>query len=82
MVLKLIELASKVDPAWLVEIAPQLVEEKAGLSPQYDSEEDMVVSTTQTFFNGQKVREVQVADGEHPEAASVFADWLAGRVLA
>ena len=82
MVLKLIELASKVDPAWLVEIAPQLVEEKTGLSPQYDPEEDTVVSTTQTFFNGQKVCEVQVADGEHPEAASVFADWLAGRVLA
>lgn len=80
MVLKLIELASKVNPMWLTEIAPQLVEQKAGLSPRYDASKDIVVSTTQVFFNKQMVKEEAVADGEHPEAAKVFATWVASQV--
>ena len=80
MTLKLIELASRVNPDWLVEIAPQLVERKTGLSLRYDAEKDIVVSTTQVFFNGQMVREEVVADGQHPEAAKVFAQWLASQM--
>lgn len=81
MVLKLIELASKVNPMWLTEIAPQLVEQKIGLSPRYDASKDIVVSTTQVFFNKQMVKEETVADGEHPEAAKVFATWVASQVV-
>jgi len=77
MTLKLIEMASKVDPMWLTEIAPHLVEQKTGLSPHYNAEKDTVVSTTQVCFNGQVVKEEVVADGEHLEAAMVFARWLA-----
>lgn len=80
MVLKLIELASKVNPMWLTEIAPQLVEQKVGLSPRYDASKDIVVSTTQVFFSKQMVKEEAVADGEHPEAAKVFATWVASQV--
>ena len=80
MTLKLIELASKVDPMWLVEIAPQLTERKNALNPRYDSAKDVVVSTTQTYFNGAMVREETVADGENPEAANVFASWVASQV--
>jgi hypothetical protein len=80
MVLKLIELASKVNPMWLTEIAPQLVEQKTNLNPRYDAEKDIVVSTTQVFFNKQMVKEEAVADGEHPEAAKVFATWVASQV--
>jgi len=79
LTLNLIELASNVDPMWLAEVAPQLVKQKTGLSPCYDAEKDTVVSTTQVFFNGQMVREEVVADGNHPEAATVFARWLSGR---
>lgn len=75
-VLKLISLATRVDPTWLVEIAPHLVKTKTGLRPTYDVEKDVVVSVTETYFNGQKVSEDSVADGEHPEAATVFAQWL------
>ena len=82
LVLNLIELASKVDPTWLVEIAPQLVETKTGLRPQYDADQDMVTSTTETYFNGQLVEEIGVADGEHPEAATVFARWFTNQVAA
>lgn len=78
-VLKLIRMASKVDPAWLVEVAPQLAERKTGLNPRYDAQKDVVVSTTQTFFNGQKVQEETVADEENSAAAAVFARWLAGQ---
>lgn len=80
MTLKLIELASKVNPMWLTDIAPQLVEHKTGLSPRYDAGKDIVVSTTQVFFNGQMVKEEAVADGQHPEAATVFAMWVAAQV--
>jgi hypothetical protein len=76
----LIELASKVDPTWLVEIAPQLVETKTGLRPQYDADQDVVTSTTETYFNGQLVEEAGVADGEHPEAATVFAGWFTNQI--
>ena len=82
LVLNLIELASKVDPTWLVEIAPQLVETKTGLRPQYDADQDVVTSTTETYFNGQLVEEIGVADGEHPEAATVFAGWFTNQVAA
>jgi HrpA-like RNA helicase len=78
--LRLIELASKVNPMWLTEIAPQLVEQKTGLSPRYDTSKDSVVSTTQVYFNGQMVKEEVVADGHHPEAAAVFATWMAAQV--
>jgi len=80
MTLKLIELASKVNPMWLTEIAPQLVEQKTSLNPRYDAQKDSVVSTTQVYFNGQMVKEEAVADGQHPEAASVFASWVAAQV--
>jgi HrpA-like RNA helicase len=82
LVLNLIELASKVDPTWLVEIAPQLVETKTGLRPQYAVDQDVVVSTTETYFNGQLVEEANVADGENPEAATVFAKWFTNQVAA
>ena len=82
MTLRLVELASKVNPMWLTEVAPQLVEQKASLNPRYDAEKDFVVSTTQVYFNGQMVREEAVADGAHPEAAEVFATWLTEQVLA
>lgn len=80
MTLKLVELASKVNPMWLVEIAPQLTEHKTALNPRYDSAKDVVVSTTQTYFNGAMVREETVDDGENPEAANVFASWVASQV--
>lgn len=80
MTLKLIELASKVNPMWLTEIAPQLVEQKTGLNPRYAAEKDIVVSTTQVYFNGQMVKEEAVADGQHPDAAAVFATWVAAQV--
>ncbi len=79
-VLKLVRMCTKVDPSTLTEIAPQLVEEKTGLSPAYDSAKDVCVSTTQKFFNGMKVGETRAEDTDHAEAASLFAGWLASQM--
>lgn len=78
--LRLIELASKVDPAWLAEVAPQLVKIEEGLNPGFDFKQDSCLSTTRTHFNGQQVKEERVATPEHENAAEVFAGWLAGQM--
>ncbi|OGG59332.1 hypothetical protein A3C89_02390 [Candidatus Kaiserbacteria bacterium RIFCSPHIGHO2_02_FULL_50_50] len=76
MTLRLIEMASKVDPMWLTEIAPQMVEKKTGEHPYFDAKEGTVVSTTQLLFNGQVVREETVLDPQHPQAAAVEVEYL------
>ncbi len=79
--LHLVSMASSVDPALLAEVAPQLVERRTGLSPRFDVEKDSVVSTTEIFFNGQKIGEEVVADPEHPEAANIFCAWLTAQMM-
>jgi len=77
MTLNLIRMATKVDPIWLVEVAPQLARRETGLSPMYESEKDVVTSVTETYFNDQLVREERASDPEHPQAADLFAEWVA-----
>jgi hypothetical protein len=79
MTLHLVEMASRVNPMWLAEIAPQLVEFKTDLNPRYNPEKDVVVSTTETYFNGAKIGEETVDNPEHGDAGEVFARWLSGR---
>jgi hypothetical protein len=81
MTLRLIRMATKVDPETLAEVAPQLVEKKVGLNPRFDADQDCVVSTTEHWFNGTKTGEVTAADRAHPEASRVFAAWLATQTL-
>lgn len=81
MTLHLVRMVTKVDPAWLVEIAPQLVKTDGGIDPSYDATGDVCLSTFRTHFNGQKVAEVREATPEHPEANRLFAEWLAGQMV-
>lgn len=81
MTLHLVSMATAVDPAILSEVAPQLSEQKSGLSPRYEAEKDMVTSVTEMYFNGQKVREERVEDLAHPEASQLFAAYLAAEML-
>lgn len=76
MMLRLVACATVIDATLLAEVAPQLVEKKTGLSPRYDATKDVCVSTTQIFFNGQRVADEVVEDPEHPEAADIFCAWL------
>lgn len=78
--LRLVRMTTKVKPEWLAEVAPQLVEKRAGLDPRYDDRKDMCVSTTQVFFNGQMVKEETVPDPEHGQAADLFCTWLASQM--
>lgn len=78
--LHLIRMATKVDPSWLVDIAPQLARQDSGLRPTYDAMKDVVVSTTQTFFNGQMVGEEVIESPDHPEASRMFVRWLAAQI--
>jgi HrpA-like RNA helicase len=80
MTLRLVSMATAVDPMLLAEVAPQLVELRTSLRPYFDPAKDSVVSTTETYFNGQKVREAVFADPEHPEAADIFCTWLAAQM--
>ena len=66
--LLLVRFASAVNPAWLSEIAPHLVETRGGTYPRYDHHRDEVVSTTEIWFNGQQIQSKVVPDPTHPEA--------------
>ena len=81
MTLRLVRMATKVDPTWLVEIAPQLVKIETGLSPAYDPNQDVCVSTARTNFNGQVVKEDRVQTPEHDAASQELAKWIAGQMV-
>ncbi|OIO37982.1 MAG: hypothetical protein AUJ72_03385 [Candidatus Omnitrophica bacterium CG1_02_46_14] len=78
--LNLVSMLTKVDPAWLVDVAPQLVQIEEGLSPYFDGEQDACFSTTKTHFNGQMVKEKKLSTPEHEQAAEVFVGWLAQKM--
>lgn len=72
MTLNLVSMATKVNPMWLAEIAPHMVEVKTGNNPRWSSDEESVVSTTETYFNGTLVGEEIVADPNHVEAPRIL----------
>lgn len=80
MTLRLVTMATKVEPEWLAEVAPQLVKVEDGIDPAYVPECDSCYSTIRTFFQDQKIGEERVVTPEHPEASEVFVDWLAGKM--
>lgn len=67
-ILLLVRFASAVNPAWLSEIAPHLVETRGGTNPCYDHDLDEVVSTTEIWFNGQQIETKRIPHPTHPEA--------------
>lgn len=75
--LYLITWVTKVDPDWLVEIAPHLVREEGRHSPSYNPELDVVQSVRRIMFRDQVIGEQVLDDPNHPQAAEVFASWLA-----
>lgn len=72
--LSLIRMVTAVNPKWLAEIAPQLVTIREGIEPRYDQDQDEVVSTTQTWFNGQIIEEKVVLDPTHRDAPQIRRD--------
>ncbi len=75
--LNLVIMATKVNPMWLAEIAPQLVEIKKGIEPFFDSGIDSCCSLTEIRFNGQFLKSETEQSPEHEMAEDVFNNWLA-----
>jgi HrpA-like RNA helicase len=65
----LADLAAKADAQRLLVVVPGLRVVNVGCNPRYDSAQDEVVSTTETWFNGQLVKSHEVPDPNHAEAA-------------
>lgn len=78
--LNLVTMATKVEPDWLGEVAPQLVRVEEGISPAYDSEKDSCISTERIFFQDQMIREGRKETPSHPDASKVFISWLASKM--
>ncbi|WP_433475270.1 helicase-related protein [Spirillospora sp. CA-142024] len=70
-ILRLVRMATPVDPEWLIDVAPHLTERREGLDPAFDDEQDEVVSTTQLLFNGQVIKTFRKVDPSYPDAAEL-----------
>jgi HrpA-like RNA helicase len=64
-------LAAAVGRPQLVAAIPELVEVKTGLNPRYDQHLGGVVSTTETWFNGQYDGSCEILDPDHVQAAQL-----------
>jgi len=80
-VLNIIRMATKVDPMWLAEVAPQLVRKEVGFNPTYDPINDRVVSTARVFFGDQRVGEEIVDSSTSEYGSRAFAYWLAHQMV-
>lgn len=69
MVLNLVHIATKVDPKWLQELAPEAMTCRRGLDAYYSEIEGCVVSRTEVLFNGMVVSTKLAPDPGHPDAA-------------
>jgi HrpA-like RNA helicase len=65
----------------LTAVAPALFSVIEGDSPFYDEDNRCVMSYAAVSFDGRVVSKDLRQDPDHPEAARVFAEWLADRVL-
>jgi len=80
--LRLVRMATKVDPNWLMEVAPQLVKAENGINPVYDEFHDTCMSMSRVTFNGQVIKEESVPTPTHDMAPLKLAEWLAGQMVA
>lgn len=71
-----------IDPSFLSDIAPHLVDTRTGIDPMYDAHQDSVVSTTEIWFLKQKVSSSVVQDRAHAQAHEIFAQYLTNQIFA
>lgn len=73
---QIVVMATKVEPLWLAEVAPQLVSIKQESDYWYDSEKAMVVISETTTFNGQPISSKAVQAPKCAEATEVLINSL------
>ncbi len=78
---KLLNLVTKIDSRWLLEIAPELAANVARSKPRYDLERDCVISTRKIFFNKVAVEKEDFDDSESSQAPNIFAGWIASQIV-
>ncbi len=75
-VLNLVRMVSVVDPAWFVDIAPQLVRREEGLNPTFDLDQGCVITTTKIFLGVNVIQEYPEANPNHPQREEIRQDTL------
>jgi len=75
-VLPIVTMASKVDPAWLMEVAPQLVKKHQD-NFSWNEEQGEVMADEVTVFNGNEVGRNKVVASPCEKACQVFVQYLA-----
>lgn len=63
--MRLINMATEVDPKWLAEVAPQLVKDEV-VNTRYDPDNDSVLVLHETTFSGQVIDQEWRRDDNHP----------------
>jgi hypothetical protein len=74
----LVSMITSIDPTWLIELAPHLVEKEDGDEIRYVPNKDICESLTVTLFNGNEICKEWSVDNS---GDYVIADWLANLVL-
>lgn len=77
----LVNMVTKVDIEMLLEIAPHLFRVEQHLNPFYSPDHDCVLSTLVAHFRDRPIHEEVVEDRAHPDAAKLFAEWVASEML-
>ncbi len=78
--LNLLGTVTKVTSEILIKAAPHLVAIKDGLNPKYDPHQDSCVSTTEMWFNGERIHTQEINTPTHPKASEVFVSWLSNQM--
>lgn len=71
-ILRLVRMATAVNPTQLAQLAPHLIEERVSNKVRYSAELDAVVSTIEVWLNGVQINEHEVPNPFHPEAARLL----------
>lgn len=78
--LNLVRMVTRVDPDWLMEVAPHLVSRSEGGVPRFCPEKDCVVVEVDVHFNRLMLAQAEREVPDHPAAAAVFAGWCVERM--
>ncbi|MEK7570114.1 MAG: helicase-related protein [Patescibacteria group bacterium] len=74
---RIIQLATKVDPMVLMDVAPQLIRRTQNDHPVYDPQHDATILQSLVHFNDQLISTEVKLERDHPDGTATLATWLA-----
>jgi len=78
---QLLTMVTKVELQELIELAPHLLRREEGVDARYEPQFDTVVSKKRLVFNRIELNTQTLPDAEHPQAAGLFANWVAEQMV-